>query len=175
MSQPSLDVTVEPDETKGTLCIRTASVSDVESLSIYFTGLSTTTRNKRFMGARADLAVVAAKCVAKAGHPDHFALLAELRQEGQSTIIGETLYAYDAASRHGDFAISVADVFQRKGVGLKMIIAMERHASDLGHEMIAAETARANAEMRGLAKKAGFEDTGLGDWQSVHLAKRLSR
>lgn len=175
MSQPSLDVVVEQDETKGTLCIRTASVSDVESLSIYFTGLSTTTRNKRFMGARADLAVVAAECVARAGHPDHFTLLAELRQEGQSTIIGETLYAYDAASRHGDFAISVADVFQRKGVGLKMMTAMERHASDLGHEMIAAETARANAEMRGLAKKAGFEDTGLGDWQSVHLAKRLSR
>lgn len=150
-------------------------MSDVESLSIYFTGLSTTTRNKRFMGARADLAVVAAECVARAGHPDHFTLLAELRQEGQSMIIGETLYAYDAASRHGDFAISVADVFQRKGVGLKMMTAMERHASDLGHEMIAAETARANAEMRGLAKKAGFEDTGLGDWQSVHLAKRLSR
>lgn len=150
-------------------------MSDVESLSIYFTGLSTTTRNKRFMGARADLAVVAAECVARAGDPDHFTLLAELRQEGQSTIIGETLYAYDAASRHGDFAISVADVFQRKGVGLKMMSAMERHASDLGHEMIAAETARANAEMRGLAKKAGFEDTGLGDWQSVHLAKRLSR
>lgn len=150
-------------------------MSDVESLSIYFTGLSTTTRNKRFMGARADLAVVAAECIAKAGHRDHFTLLAELRREGQSTIIGETLYAYDAASRHGDFAISVADVFQRKGVGLKMMTAMERHASDLGHEMIAAETARANAEMRGLAKKAGFEDTGLGDWQSVHLAKRLSR
>lgn len=48
--------------------------------------------------------------------------------------------------------------FQRKGVGLKMMSAMERHASDLGHEMIAAETARANAEMRGLAKKAGFEN-----------------
>jgi RimJ/RimL family protein N-acetyltransferase len=53
--------------------------------------------------------------------------------------------------------------------------AMERHASNLGHETIAAETARANAEMRGLAKKAGFEDTGLGDWQSVQFAKRLSR
>jgi hypothetical protein len=52
---------------------------------------------------------------------------------------------------------------------------MERRASDLGHEMIAAETARANAEMRGLAKKAGFSDTGLGDWQSVHFAKRLSQ
>lgn len=175
MSQPSLHAVDESDETKGTLWIRIASVSDVESLSIYFTGLSTTTRNKRFMGARADLAVVAAECVAKAGHPDHFTLLAELRRAGQRTIIGETLYAYDAASRHGDFAISVADVFQRKGVGLKMMTAMERHASELGHEMIAAETARANAEMRGLAKKAGFEDTGLGDWQSVHLAKRLSR
>jgi hypothetical protein len=52
---------------------------------------------------------------------------------------------------------------------------MERRASDLGHELIAAETARANAEMRGLAKKAGFSDTGLGDWQSVHFAKRLSQ
>lgn len=65
--------------------------------------------------------------------------------------------------------------FSAKGGGLKMMTAMERHASDLGHEMIAAETARANAEMRGLAKKAGFENTGLGDWQSVHLAKPLSR
>ena len=175
MSQPSLDAVVESDETKGTLCIRTASVSDEASLSIYFTSLSATTRNKRFMGARADLAVVAAECVARAGHPDHFTWLAEFRREGRSTIIGETLYAYDAASRHGDFAISVADVFQRKGVGLKLMAAMEQHASGRGHEMIAAETARANAEMRGLAKKAGFEDTGLGDWQSVHLAKRLSR
>jgi GNAT superfamily N-acetyltransferase len=174
MSQLSLDVVVEPNETKAIVCIRAADVSDVECLSIYFAGLSATTRNKRFMGARADLAVVAAECVAKASHPDHFTLLAELRQEGQSTIIGETLYAYDAAARHGDFAISVADAFQRTGLGLQMMNAMERRASDLGHEMIAAETARANAEMRGLAKKAGFSDTGL-DWQSVHLAKRLSR
>lgn len=175
MSPLSLDAVVEPDETNAAVCIRTADVSDVENLSIYFTGLSTTTRNKRFMGARADLAMVAAECVAKVSHPDHFTLLAELRQQGQSRIIGETLYAYDAVARHGDFAISVADVFQRKGVGLRMMTAMERHASNLGHEMIAAETARVNAEMRGLAKKAGFEDTGLGDWQSVHLAKRLSR
>jgi hypothetical protein len=41
--------------------------------------------------------------------------------------------------------------------------------------MIAGETARTNAEMRGLAKKAGFADIGPGDSQSVHIAKRLSR
>ncbi|EJN08866.1 acetyltransferase, ribosomal protein N-acetylase [Bradyrhizobium sp. YR681] len=175
MSRLSLDAVVEPNETSGAVCIRAANASDVESLSIYFTRLSATTRNRRFMGARTDFAVLAAECVARAGHPDHLTLLAELRQEGRSTIIGETLYAYDTAARHGDFAISVADVFQRKGVGFQMITAMEQHASHRGHEMIAAETARANAEMRGLAKKAGFEDTGLGDWQSVHLAKRLMR
>jgi hypothetical protein len=74
------------------------------------------------MGARADLAVVAAECLAKVSDPDYFTLLAELRlDEGQSTIIGETRYAYDAVARHGDFAISVADVFQRKGVGLQMM------------------------------------------------------
>ncbi|MCK1388622.1 GNAT family N-acetyltransferase [Bradyrhizobium sp. 21] len=178
MSQLLLDAVVESAGANGPVCIRPASASDVVSLSIYFTSLSTTSRNKRFMGARTDFAVVAAECISRISHPDHFTLLAEIRQEGhegQGTIIGETRYAYDAAARHGDFAISVADVFQRKGVGLQMMTAMERHASHLGHEMIAAETARANAEMRGLARKAGFEDTGLGDWQSIHLAKRLSR
>ena len=175
MSQLFPDAAIESDQAKGTICIRAADASDVESLSIYFTGLSTTTRNKRFMGARADVAMVAAECVARAGHPDHFTLLAELRQEGQGTIIGETLYVYDAVARQGEFAISVADVFQRRGLGLQMMTAMEMRASGLGHETIAAETARANAEMRGLAKKAGFADTGLGDWQSIHLAKRLSR
>ncbi|MDN5002952.1 GNAT family N-acetyltransferase [Bradyrhizobium sp. GCM10027634] len=175
MSPPFPNTVVAPDGPNGTVCIRTANASDVEGLSIYFTGLSTTTRNKRFMGARADSSVVAAECLAKTGHPDHFTLLAELRREGESRIIGETRYAYDAAARHGDFAISVTDVFQRKGIGLQMVTAMERHASNLGHEMIAAETARTNAEMRGLARKAGFEDTGLGDWQSVQFAKRLSR
>ncbi|MBR0972063.1 MULTISPECIES: GNAT family N-acetyltransferase [Bradyrhizobium] len=175
MSQLSLDAAVEPNETRDALCIRVANASDVESLSIYFTGLSATTRNRRFMGARADFAVVAAECLTKTSGPDHFTLLAELTQEGQSAIIGEALYAYDATARHGEFAISIADAFQRKGLGFQMMTAMERRASDLGHEMIAAETARANTEMRGLAKKAGFADTGLGDWQSVHLAKRLSR
>jgi L-amino acid N-acyltransferase YncA len=173
MSQLLRDAVVKPDQANGPICIRPADVSDMERLSIYFNGLSMTTRNKRFMGARADIARVAAECVARAGHPDHFTLLAELRQEGYGTIIGETIYVYDAATRHGEFAISVADVFQRRGLGLQMMNAMERRASDLGHEMIAAETARANAEMRGLAKKAGFADTGLGDWQSVHFAKRL--
>lgn len=175
MFQLFTDAVAGPAAAKGTLYIRAANASDVQGLSIYFTNLSTTTRNKRFMGARADFALVAAECVAKADRPDHFTLLAEFRREGQGTIVGETRYAYDAAARHGEFAISVADAFQRMGFGLQMMKAMETRAIDLGHEMIAGETARTNAEMRGLASKAGFRDTGLGDWQSIHLAKRLSR
>ena len=178
MSQIFSGAVVEPAErakAKGAIYIRAAGASDVESLSIYFTGLSTTSRNKRFMGARAEFAVVAAECLSRTDHPDHFTLLAELRRDGRSTIIGEARYAYDATARHGEFAISVADAFQRMGLGFHMMTAMETRAIDLGHTMIAGETTRTNAEMRGLAKKAGFRDTGLGDWQSVHLAKRLSR
>lgn len=178
MSQPFPRAFVEPaelTEAKDFVRIRTACASDVENLSVYFTGLSPTSRNKRFSGARADSGAVAAECIARSGGLDNFTLLAELREEGRGRIIGEARYAYDAAARHGEFAISVADAFQRRGLGLQMMTAMETRAIDLGHEMIAAETARTNAEMRGLAKKAGFDDTGLGDWQSVRLAKRLSR
>ncbi|WP_128928563.1 GNAT family N-acetyltransferase [Bradyrhizobium guangxiense] len=177
MSQPfpgEVVAPVELAEAKGIVCIRTACASDVENLSVYFIDLSATSRNKRFSGARADPGVVAAEWIARSSL-DNFTLLAELREEGRGRIIGEARYAYDAAARHGEFAISIADAFQRRGLGLQMMTAMERRAIDLGHEMIAAETARTNVEMRGLAKKAGFDDTGLGDWQSVHLAKRLSR
>ena len=178
MSQQFPGAIVEPVEladATGMVCIRTASAADVANLSVYFTGLSAPSRNKRFSGARADPGVVAAECIARSGNLDNFTLLAELKEEGRGTIIGEALYAYDASARHGEFAISIADAFQRKGLGLRMLTAMETRAIDLGHQMIAAETARTNAEMRGLARKAGFNDTGLGDWQSVHLAKRLSR
>jgi RimJ/RimL family protein N-acetyltransferase len=178
MSQIFPGAVVEPAEradAKGAIYIRAAGASDVESLSVYFACLSTTSRNKRFMGARADVAVVAAECLSRTDHPDHFTLLAELRREGRSAIIGETRYAYDSATRHGEFAISVADAFQRMGLGFHMMTAMEARAIDLGHDMIDGETTRTNTEMRGLAKKAGFWDTGLGDWQSVHLAKRLTR
>ncbi|MGL9618920.1 GNAT family N-acetyltransferase [Bradyrhizobium sp. U531] len=178
MSQLFPGAVVEPvelAEAKGMVCIRTASASDVENLSVYFTGLSSTSRNKRFSGARSDPGVIAAECIARSIDLHNFTLLAELREDGQGRIIGEALYAYDARARHGEFAISVADAFQRKGLGLQMMTAMETRALDLGHQMIAAETTRTNAEMRGLAKKAGFNDTGLGDWQSIHLAKRLSK
>lgn len=178
MSQLFPGAAVEPVELAdagGMVCIRTARASDVENLSIYFTRLSATSRNKRFSGARADPGAVAADCIATSGGLGNFTLLAELREDGRGTIIGEALYAYDATARQGEFAISVADAFQRKGLGLQMLTAMEARAIDLGHAMIAAETARTNAEMRGLARKAGFNDTGLGDWQSLHLAKRLSR
>lgn len=87
MSQLFPGAVVEPvelAEAKGTVCIRTAGVSDVENLSVYFTGLSTTSRNKRFMGARTDVALVAAECVAGTGRPGHFTLLAEVRQEGST-------------------------------------------------------------------------------------------
>lgn len=177
MSQLFPPALVEPVELAdaGIVCIRTASASDVANLSVYFTDLSATSRNKRFNGARADPGVVAAECIARSGNLDNFTLLAELRAEGRGMIIGEALYAYDTTARHGEFAISVADAFQRKGLGLQMLTAMEMRAIDLGHETIAAETARTNAPMRGLARKAGFNDTGLGDWQSIHFAKRLSR
>lgn len=175
MSQPLPDVPVELTATIGTVSIRTANASDVENLSFYFTGLCPASRNKRFMGARTDFERVAAECMPKPNRPGRFTLLAELCRHGQREIVGETHYAFDTTAGHGEFAISVADDFRRTGLGFMMMTAMEQRALALGHDMIAGETARTNVEMRGLARKAGFVDTGHGDWQSVHLAKRLSR
>src|SRR5581483_10529074 len=89
-------------------------------------------------------------------------------------IIGEASYGFDRASGCGEFAISVSDRFQRKGLGSALLDALQCRAISLGHFALFGETLKTNDQMQSLARKAGFAASRALDWRAVRFDKRLS-
>ena len=153
--------------------IRTGTERDVERLSDYFGRLSWSARYNRFMGAAENLTRIARDCLMPTRKADCFTLVAEWRVQGRDIIIGEASYGFDRMSGCGEFAMSVADRFQRRGLGLTLLAALQWRALSLGHLDLFGETLKTNDEMKNLARKAGFEFTRSLDWRAVRFDKRL--
>jgi GNAT superfamily N-acetyltransferase len=153
--------------------IRTASGRDVERLSDHFGKLSSEARHNRFMGVTGDLARIARDCLMPARRAECFAFVAECRRDGCDVIVGEASYAFDRMSGCGEFALSVADEFQRRGLGMTLLAALQSRAISLGHLDLFGEALKSNDAMKSFARKAGFEITHSLDWRAVRFDKRL--
>ena len=160
-------------DASNTIWIRTAAERDVERLADYFAGLSHSARHNRFMGAVGNLTRIARDCLVPARKADCFTLVAEWREQGREAVIGEASYGFDRLSGSGEFAISVADRFQRRGLGSALLCALQSRAVSLGCLDLFGETLKTNDEMKSLARKAGFEMTRSLDWRAVRFDKRL--
>lgn len=153
--------------------IRTAAERDVERLADHFGRLSHRARYNRFMGAVSNLTRVARDCLVPARKADCFTLVAEWREQGREAVIGEASYGFDRLSGSGEFAISVADRFQRRGLGSALLCALQSRAVSLGYLDLFGETLKTNDEMKSLARNAGFAITRSLDWRAVRFDKRL--
>lgn len=160
-------------DASNTIWIRTAAERDVARLADYFAGLSHSARHNRFMGAVGNLTRIARDCLVPARKADCFTLVAEWREQGREAVIGEASYGFDRMSGSGEFAISVADRFQRRGLGSALLCALQSRAVSLGCLDLFGETLKTNDEMKSLARKAGFEMTRSLDWRAVRFDKRL--
>ncbi|TMK41901.1 MAG: GNAT family N-acetyltransferase [Alphaproteobacteria bacterium] len=154
--------------------IRTAAVSDLEGLSEHFENLSQSSRHNRFMGAVSNVSKIAFDCLKRSWKSDHFTLVAEWRAQGRDAIIGEATYGFDREKGCGEFAISVADRWQHRGLGSALLGALQLRAVSLGHFELFGEALKTNHEMTNLARKAGFAFTRSLDWRAVRFDKRLS-
>jgi RimJ/RimL family protein N-acetyltransferase len=161
-------------ERPGSVWIRTAAARDVEGLSEYFGNLSQASRYNRFMGAVNNFSKIALDCLVHHWKADRFTLVAELREQSGDAIIGETSYAFDRENRCGEFAISVSDRWQRRGLGSALLCALQFRAVSLGYLELFGETLKTNDQMKGLARRAGFEFTRSLDWRAVRFDKKLS-
>jgi GNAT superfamily N-acetyltransferase len=149
--------------------IRTAQMADVDRLAAHFGALSQASRYNRFMGAVDNFARIALDCLTQ-GRADRFTLVAESR--GYDAIVGEASYAFDRDRRSGEFAISVADRWQRQGLGSALLCALQFRAISLGYSELFGETLKTNVPMS-LARKAGFELTHSSDWRAVRFDLKL--
>jgi len=160
--------------TESPIWIRTAAVGDVDKLCAYYGTLSRDSRYNRFMGAVSNFSKLAFDCLMQLRRAECFTLVAEWHNGGCDAIIGEASYAFDRGKGRGEFAISVADRWQRRGVGEALLSAVQARAVSLGYLDLFGETLKTNEEMKSLARKAGFAFTRSMDWRAVRFDKRLT-
>ena len=85
------------------------------------------------------------------------ALVALASIEGQTQILAVARFARDATGQVADFAIVVADAWQGRGLGSKLMSSLVRAAKLLGAKRLTGMTMSTNARMLSLAKRLGFE------------------
>jgi GNAT superfamily N-acetyltransferase len=157
----------------GPISIRTADIGDLDRLTDHFGALSPPARNARFMGPVDNFAKIAIDCLVRGCRGERFTLVAEWQRRGRGIIIGEASYAFDRDRRSGEFAVSVADRWQRQGLGSALLCALQYRAISLGYVGLFGETLKSNVAMKDMARKAGFEFSRSSDWRAIRFDKRL--
>jgi RimJ/RimL family protein N-acetyltransferase len=154
------------------LYIRTADERDIARLTEHFAALSYPSRYNRFMGTVSNLSKIAFDCLVNR-KPDRFTLIAEVRHEAQEAVIGEASYAVESRTGLGEFAISICDAWQNRGLGSALLSALQSRAVSLGYFGLYGETFKTNDQMKALARKAGFAVAPSDDWRAIRFDKRL--
>jgi GNAT superfamily N-acetyltransferase len=155
------------------LHIRTATERDVDGLAEYFGALSHSSRYNRFMGAVSNYSRIAFDCLVQNRKAERFTLIAEVRQDAREAVIGEASYAVEGRTGLGEFAISVCDGWQNRGLGSALLSALQSRAISLGNFGLYGETLKTNDQMKALARKAGFAFARSDDWRAIRFDKQL--
>jgi GNAT superfamily N-acetyltransferase len=155
--------------------IRPVRRQDADALQAYFRGLSGETRYRRFLGAMAELTGKQLARLAEMDGPDALALLAFAETGGTSCLIGEAVLVTVPGSARSEMALSVADHWQRKGVGSALVRELECRARIGGARYLYGDVLRTNIAMKNLARKAGFAlRSPFTDARLIEIGKDLS-
>jgi GNAT superfamily N-acetyltransferase len=155
--------------------VRAISPQDADCLQAYIRNLSAPARRNRFLGALSELAPRELNRLTHMNGPQKLALVVFARTGGETAMIGEAVQVIAPESRRCEIALSVADAWQRKGLGTILLSHMKCRARMTGVRHVIGEILRTNEAMRGLAHKAGFAiRSSLTDARLVEVVKDLS-
>ena len=107
-------------------------------------------------------------------YANHVALVAEVFVDGRETVVGEARYVRAADASSAEVSLSVAELWQGKGLAKLMLTKLERHAAAAGVRRLFSETLATNEKVLSLALKTGFVITETADADGVmRLEKTL--
>jgi GNAT superfamily N-acetyltransferase len=157
------------------LTIRPVRRRDAGALQAYFRALSSESRYRRFLGAMAELTAKQLARLTEMNGPDALALLAFAEIGGTSCLIGEAVLVTVPGSGRSEMALSVADDWQRKGIGSALVRELECRARIGGARYLYGDVLRTNIAMKNLVRKAGFAlRSPFTDARLIEIGKDLS-
>jgi len=136
--------------------VRAVRASDLALLEAFINGLSPASRRQRFHGGVRSLPAHLLQRMTRPDPRRELALLAITLEGGQARCIGEARYADgDGPAGEREFALVVADAWQRVGLGAALLDSLSAHADLTGVACLVGDVMRDNTAMIALARRNG--------------------
>lgn len=166
-------------------CVETWTLADASKLKMrhiapadfareqaFVRGLSAQSSYLRFHGTIKDLS---RKDLEKFTNPDSrnaVALIVLYSGETGEEEIGVARYVIDPDGTNCEFAIVVADAWQKRGIGTRLMNALIKHLQASGVKRISGTVLKRNTAMRKFVKQLDFEETNIPDDPSILLVTK---
>ena len=138
----------------------------------FIRGLSTETSRFRFFQIIKDLPHDALVRFCNIDYDREMAIIAEKREGDRTIEIGVSRLIIDPGKKHGEFAVVVADNYQSRGLGTKLVDMLIEFAREKGIDTIYGTVMSENIKMIQLCEKLGF--TTRREHENVTAELKLS-
>ena len=142
--------------------------------SEFINGLSEETSRYRFFNIVRNLPHSDLVRFCNIDYDREMAIVAEVTEGGRRREIGVGRIISEPDQRRGEFAVVIADQYQAKGLGRKLVDMLINIAEEKHLEAIFGVVLKDNAPMLSLCKEMGFTVTPREDYAEVELALRVS-
>lgn len=155
--------------------VRPPLPQDCELQRRFVRGLSDEARYFRFLTSLQELPEAMAERFTAIDYRRHVALVATVFQGAGEAMVGEARYIVDDGDPAGsEFAVAVADGWQRRGLARLLLSRLIGHAASSGVRHMAGVTDAGNAALIALARRLGFAVAPMPeDGRLVQLARDL--
>jgi acetyltransferase len=136
--------------------IRPIEATDARLIRDFVQSLSLETRYLRFMAGVKELSAKVIDRLTRVDHQRDAALIAVANIDGVDRVLGVARYALNADGESCDFAIVVADDWQRRGLGSHLLSRLVATASERGLKRIRGDVLAINRPMADFARAHGF-------------------
>ena len=137
--------------------LRPVYPEDAERVQSFVRALSPQSRRSRFLSGLSELLPYMLRRLTEPAPPHEFGLLALAGGPGARSVVGMGHCALEGGSS-AELAVVVADAWQRRGIGTRLVHALARHAS--GVEALRGIVLAENQAMLALARRLGFRVFG---------------
>ncbi len=139
------------------LKLRPVRPEDAEMEAQFVRGLSDASRYARFMGAMKELSPAMLARFTQIDYDREMALVALLEQDGREVQVGAARYVTNPDGESCEFAIAVADEWQRHGLGRRLLDVLSEVARARGISAMVGYVLASNTSMLSLCERLGFE------------------
>jgi acetyltransferase len=154
------------------LTLRHIAPTDAAREQAFVHGLSPESSYLRFHGTIKDLSKKDLKKFTEPDSRNAVALIVLRSGETGEEEIGVARYVIDPDGANCEFAIVVADTWQKRGIGTRLMNALIKHLQAGGVKRISGSVLKRNSAMLKFVKQLGFIETNVPDDPSILLVTK---